>query len=145
VRIYWNRSGGASVTNSSPVALRSQSGIGAEGDVGALVYNRAMQQSSLPPSVVSVAEFLAMKAKGYDNHLKWNEQAMFKADLMNARRRWIGVSFRSVATGPMCSIHLLRVMSPASVGRASTSDRRGEGRVLSLASVRVPHTHPALP
>ncbi|MEU4567037.1 hypothetical protein [Micromonospora sp. NPDC023956] len=42
----------------------------------------------LPPSVASIAEYLAMKAKGYDNHLKWNEQAMFKADLMNVRHRW---------------------------------------------------------
>jgi hypothetical protein len=46
----------------------------------------------LPPSVASIAEHLARWAKGYNNHLKWNEKAMFKADLMNARRRWHGVS-----------------------------------------------------
>jgi len=46
----------------------------------------------LPSSVASIAEYLAMMAKGYDNHLKWNEQAMFKADLMNARDRWHGVA-----------------------------------------------------
>lgn len=45
----------------------------------------------LPPSVAKIAEFLAMQAAGYDKHLKWNEQAMFKADLMNARRRWTRV------------------------------------------------------
>lgn len=45
----------------------------------------------LPPSVASIAEYLAMMAKGYDNHLKWNEQAMFKADLMNLRHRWLRV------------------------------------------------------
>lgn len=44
----------------------------------------------LPPSVASIAEFLAIAARGYNNHLKWNEQAMFKADLMNARQRWRG-------------------------------------------------------
>jgi len=49
----------------------------------------------LPPSVASIAEFLAMMAKGYNNHLKWNEQAMFKADLMNARHRWTGVDVKS--------------------------------------------------
>ena len=27
----------------------------------------------LPPSVASIAAFLATKAKAYDNHLKWNE------------------------------------------------------------------------
>lgn len=52
----------------------------------------------LPPSVASIATFLATKAKAYDNHLKWNEQAMFKADLMNLRHRWRSVdsiAFRS--------------------------------------------------
>ena len=42
----------------------------------------------LPPSVARIAEHLAQWPKGYDNHLKWNEKAKFKADLMNARRRW---------------------------------------------------------
>jgi hypothetical protein len=51
----------------------------------------------LPPSVASIAEFLAMAAKGYNNHLKWNEQAMFKADLMNVRHRWHGVDPSALA------------------------------------------------
>jgi hypothetical protein len=46
----------------------------------------------LPPSVAAIAEYLARWAKGYGNHLKWNEKAKFKADLMNARRRWVAVS-----------------------------------------------------
>jgi hypothetical protein len=45
----------------------------------------------LPPSVASIIDHLARWAKGYDNHFKSNEQAMFKADLMNVRRRWINV------------------------------------------------------
>lgn len=45
-----------------------------------------------PPSVADIAEQLARRAKGYDNHLKWNAQAKLKADLMNALRRWHGVS-----------------------------------------------------
>lgn len=51
----------------------------------------------LPPSVASIAEQLATKARGYGNHLKWNETAKFKADLMNARSRWIGVSAAAFA------------------------------------------------
>ena len=31
-------------------------------------------------------------ARGYGNHLKWNEVAKLKADLMNVRHRWLGVS-----------------------------------------------------
>ena len=46
----------------------------------------------LPSSVAEFAVYLARMAKGYDNHLKWNEEAKFKADLMNARHRWRGVS-----------------------------------------------------
>lgn len=45
----------------------------------------------LPPSVARIAESLARWAKGYGNHLKWNEKAKFKADLMNARGRWDAV------------------------------------------------------
>jgi len=36
--------------------------------------------------------YLAQMARGYDNHLKWNEVAKLKADLMNVRHRWLGVS-----------------------------------------------------
>jgi hypothetical protein len=52
----------------------------------------------LPPTIAGIVEFLAMMAKGYNNHLKWNEQDMFKADLMNVRHRWRSVdiaAFRS--------------------------------------------------
>jgi hypothetical protein len=56
------------------------------------MYEGAMRATEeLPPSVTAIAEFLAMAAKGYGNHLKWNEKAMFKADLMNLRRRWLSV------------------------------------------------------
>ena len=36
--------------------------------------------------------YLAQMARGHDNHLKWNEVAKLKADLMNVRHRWLGVS-----------------------------------------------------
>lgn len=45
----------------------------------------------LPDAVARIAEYLAGMARGYDNHLKWNEQAKFKADLMNSPERWRGV------------------------------------------------------
>lgn len=50
-----------------------------------------METSSLPPSVTTIIEYLARMARGYDNHLKWNKQAKFKADLMNVRHRWTRV------------------------------------------------------
>jgi hypothetical protein len=42
----------------------------------------------------------ATRASGYDNHLKWHEVAKLKADLMNVRHRWVGVSVDS--TGARC-------------------------------------------
>jgi hypothetical protein len=54
-------------------------------------------QPGLPSDVAGIAEHLAQWARGYNNHLKWNEQAKFKADLMNARPRWQGVSPASFA------------------------------------------------
>ena len=47
--------------------------------------------------MAAIAEFLAMAAKGYGNRLKWNEKAMFKADLMNLRRRWLAVDSETFA------------------------------------------------
>lgn len=52
----------------------------------------------LPPSVAKIAEHLARMARGYSNRLKWNEQAMFKADLMNERRRWYSVELVAFST-----------------------------------------------
>jgi len=45
--------------------------------------------TELPNGVDGIVEFLADMAKAYNNRLKWNEIAMFKADLMNATDRWL--------------------------------------------------------
>lgn len=50
----------------------------------------------LPIGVGGILRYLARMARGYDNHLKWNEVATLKADLMNARRRWIGVPVEAI-------------------------------------------------
>jgi len=46
----------------------------------------------LPSDIREILEFLAMKARGYENRLKWNEVACLKADLMRNRRYWMGFS-----------------------------------------------------
>ena len=46
---------------------------------------------TLPIDIVKILGFLAEWARGYDNHMKWNEEAMLKADLMNSRAYWLGV------------------------------------------------------
>jgi hypothetical protein len=47
--------------------------------------------NGLTQDVDEILEYLAMMARGYDNHLKWNEEAKLKGDPMNAKSRWRGV------------------------------------------------------
>lgn len=46
---------------------------------------------TLPIDIIKILEFLASQARGYGNRLKWNEEAMLKADLMSSRDYWLGV------------------------------------------------------
>jgi hypothetical protein len=50
----------------------------------------------LPHGIREILRHLAQMASGYDNHLKWNEVAKLKADLMNARLRWLGVPLTAI-------------------------------------------------
>ncbi|WP_157936963.1 hypothetical protein [Geodermatophilus chilensis] len=51
----------------------------------------------LPNGIPEILAYLGQMAAGYNNHLKWNEVAKLKADLMNVRRRWLGVPVGDVA------------------------------------------------
>ena len=53
--------------------------------------------NDLPRGISEILEYLAQMARGYDNHLKWNEVAKLKADLMNVPDRWRGVSVSEIA------------------------------------------------
>jgi hypothetical protein len=53
--------------------------------------------NGLPPGISEILDYLAQMARGYGNHLKWNEVAKLKADLMNVPGRWRGVSVSEVA------------------------------------------------
>jgi hypothetical protein len=64
--------------------------------VGAVSYS-CLVSDDLPHGIPEILEYLAQAARGYDNHLKWNEVAKLKADLMNARSRWLGVSVSEIA------------------------------------------------
>lgn len=50
----------------------------------------------LPRDVESIFEYLQVRIEGY-GYLKWNEEAMMKADMMNVRHRWIGVNRQAFA------------------------------------------------
>jgi hypothetical protein len=54
--------------------------------------------TNLPKGILEILQYLAQMAQGYDNHLKWNEVAKLKGDLMNARVRWAGVPVSEIAS-----------------------------------------------
>ncbi|WP_298579900.1 hypothetical protein [uncultured Olegusella sp.] len=38
--------------------------------------------------IEGILEYTALMAKGYDNHMKWNEEAKLKSDMMRRMDRW---------------------------------------------------------
>jgi hypothetical protein len=44
--------------------------------------------AELPDDVNQIVEYLAQWAKGYNNRLKWNEEAKLKSDMMEVPERW---------------------------------------------------------
>lgn len=57
-----------------------------------------MVSDDLPNGIPEILQYLAQMAQGYDNHLKWNEVAKLKGDLMNMRARWQGVPVSEIAS-----------------------------------------------
>lgn len=53
--------------------------------------------SQLERSVVRIIAYIGQMAAGYGGHVKWNEIAKFKADMMNVRRRWMDVDVEAVS------------------------------------------------
>ncbi|MFJ2469539.1 hypothetical protein [Glutamicibacter sp. NPDC087583] len=50
----------------------------------------------LPNGVDSILEHVARMAAGYSSGLKWNEEDMLKADMMNQPERWVSISVEQV-------------------------------------------------
>ncbi|WP_297182158.1 hypothetical protein [uncultured Enorma sp.] len=75
----------------------------------------------MPEDIKSILELTAMWAKGYDNHMKWNEEAKLKADMMRHMDRWrlvtteeiekecrsLGMRERGIKT--ICNMHARRL------------------------------------
>ncbi|MEU7632687.1 hypothetical protein AB0C34_22280 [Nocardia sp. NPDC049220] len=47
-----------------------------------------MSNPNLPTDVSEILECIGRYAEGYGGHMKWNEEAKLKADMMNMRHRW---------------------------------------------------------
>lgn len=56
--------------------------------------------TQLPADIEDILTYLAETAAVYQNHLKWNEIAMLKSDLMLKRAHWLG--FDASLVGAKC-------------------------------------------
>ena len=52
----------------------------------------------LPNGVDEILEYIATMAAGYSSGLKWNEEDMLKADMMNCPERWAPITVDQVRT-----------------------------------------------
>ena len=50
----------------------------------------------MPEDIKRILEYTALFAKGYGNHMKWNEEAMLKADMMRHMNRWRLVTIQQI-------------------------------------------------
>jgi len=57
-------------------------------------------QGDIPLGVDQILRYLAEKARGYGNRLKWNEVAKLKSDLMLVPERWHDVPRTRLAVPP---------------------------------------------
>ena len=50
----------------------------------------------MPTDIEKILELIAMWAKGYDNHMKWSEEAKLRSDMMRHTDRWRLVSTQQI-------------------------------------------------
>lgn len=50
----------------------------------------------MPEDIERILEYIALMTKGYDNHLKWNEEAKLKSDMMRRMDRWRKVTTNDI-------------------------------------------------
>lgn len=61
-------------------------------------YNAQSSMSTyeLPDDISDILEYLAAMASGYNNRMKWNEEAKLKSDLMKNRRAWLDIPVEAI-------------------------------------------------
>ena len=111
--------------------------------VGGDRYPQRMTET-LPIDIVTILEFLAEWARGYDNHLKWNEEAKLKADLMNSRGYWLGVPVTAIKA--KCTALGMRSQDVDLIADLVTRAQQGRRLVpqRSYRDHRFPHERPDL-
>lgn len=85
----------------------------------------------MPEDIECILEYVVECSKGYNNHMKWNEEAKLKADMMKHVDRWRLVStlqIREFCTGrgmrskdveTICDLHTRKMQGRRFVPQAS--------------------------
>ena len=94
------------------------------------VEEPADRQEPLPNGVDGILEHIAAMAAGYSSGLKWNEEDMLKADMMNRPDRWVSITVEQVRT--KCRALGMRPDDVDTV--AGFLQRRKEGRRFNVQS-----------
>lgn len=84
----------------------------------------------LPNRIDGILEHIASMAAGYDSGLKWNEEDMLKADMMNRPDRWVPVTVEQVRA--KCRALGMRADDVDTI--AGFLQRRKEGRRFNIRS-----------
>jgi hypothetical protein len=91
VVIEWNEDETAEwIADARPIQLLG------EGTVLASDDSAFEELEPLPNGIDGILEHVAGMAAGYDSGLKWNEEDMLKADMMNRPERWLPVTVEQV-------------------------------------------------
>lgn len=91
VVIEWNEHETAEwITDARPIQLLT------EGTVLPTEQPEPEAQEPLPNGIDGILEHIARMAAGYSSGLKWNEEDMLKADMMNRPERWTSVTVEQV-------------------------------------------------
>lgn len=88
----------------------------------------------MPTDIEKILELIAMWAKGYDNHMKWNEEAKLKSDMMRRIDRWrlvttqqirakcLDLGMRIEDVDVICDMHARRLQGRRLVSQHSYRD-----------------------
>lgn len=68
----------------------------ADRTVGPVASPREVHCEPLPNGVDGILEYVAEMAAGYSTGLKWNEEHMLRADMMNRPERWASITVERV-------------------------------------------------
>lgn len=88
----------------------------------------------MPDDIEKILEYIATMARSYGNHMKWNEKAQLKSDMMRRMDRWrlvtteqirekcLSLGMRGEDVDAICDMHSRRLQGRRLVPQSSYKD-----------------------